>query len=185
MQATLHLVAGAAPRQNFHLIAVLHGDDVASEQTRLIGEGEVALRLAEDENPAVDGDLALLERRVQHRGLGVPQRARPELEQQPDEFVVGSAGDAVVDAGPQAISCVGVTLRDALAVQAESLDGLLVGVVGEGVDVAVVEHRGGRDTRLLGDVAQSHALEPAREHRATDGVAEHLPFGSLVLLPGH
>ena len=185
VQAGDHLIAAAAPGQHLHLETVLHGHEVRCEQPRRVGEREVSLRLTEDENAVVDGDLTLGQRTVQRRRLGVAKRSRPALEQQSDQFVVRAAGDAVVDAGPEAVARVGELFGDALALLTEPLDGPLIRLVGQRVQVAVVEHRGRGDAGLLRDVAQTHALQSAGEHGPLDGLTEFGPAGSLILLPRH
>lgn len=63
VHARLDVVAATTPRQHFHVVTVFHRDDATGEQAGWVGQGEVALRLAEGENRSLHGDLAFSERR--------------------------------------------------------------------------------------------------------------------------
>ena len=77
----------------------------------------------------------------------------PALEKQANQAVLGAARHAVVDAHAQAVPRICKLLGELLTLPAEAFDAPLISLVDQRVEVAVVQHRGGRNAGFLSDVA--------------------------------
>src|SRR3954471_18144222 len=185
-QQPLELARGHLAREHVDAVAVLERHDVAREPARLAGELEVAGRGALLEDPRVHLDLARDVARHQVRARGRAERDRLELVEQPDLRVLGTGGDAEPQRGRELAGGLAQTRDGGLALDAEALDGALVGGEEQLVEpVVVVEDVARGHARGLGDVAQAHARDALACHGVARGRHELEPAAGLVLGARH